>query len=161
MGKGFQKLICPSIRGFNSFNIRLVLPVPEIFLINFMAVVIVVWRLPWKSYHCHFKLNLLVSLYCWILVLIIKTMFLLKISLFIWAFEMPALRIWVSDFFFVEPFYGTICLYNRERREKLSEDFIFHILPTEMQEVSCFCFAFLFLGFHFFVPLVSFDVSVL
>ncbi|XP_049377998.1 guanine nucleotide exchange factor SPIKE 1 [Solanum stenotomum] len=36
----------------------------------------------------------------------------------------------------VEPFYGTICLYNRERREKLSEDFIFHVLPTEMQEAS-------------------------
>ncbi|XP_073283618.1 guanine nucleotide exchange factor SPIKE 1 isoform X1 [Primulina huaijiensis] len=34
----------------------------------------------------------------------------------------------------VEPFYGTICLYNRERREKLSEDFIFHILPVEMQD---------------------------
>ncbi|KAK7405784.1 hypothetical protein VNO78_07393 [Psophocarpus tetragonolobus] len=31
----------------------------------------------------------------------------------------------------VEPFYGTICLYNRERREKLSEDFYFHVLPTE------------------------------
>nr|XP_016480297.1 PREDICTED: guanine nucleotide exchange factor SPIKE 1-like isoform X2 [Nicotiana tabacum] len=39
----------------------------------------------------------------------------------------------------VEPFYGTICLYNRERREKLSEDFIFHILPTEMQEASSSC----------------------
>ncbi|PHT28924.1 Guanine nucleotide exchange factor SPIKE 1 [Capsicum baccatum] len=36
----------------------------------------------------------------------------------------------------VEPFYGTICLYNRERREKLSEDFIFHVLPIEMQEAS-------------------------
>jgi hypothetical protein len=32
----------------------------------------------------------------------------------------------------VEPFSGTICLYNRDRREKLSEDFYFHILPTEM-----------------------------
>ncbi|CAL0333662.1 unnamed protein product [Lupinus luteus] len=31
-----------------------------------------------------------------------------------------------------EPFYGTICLYNRERREKLSEDYYFHVLPTEM-----------------------------
>ncbi|KAL3613670.1 MAP kinase Spk1 [Castilleja foliolosa] len=37
---------------------------------------------------------------------------------------------------FVEPFYGTICLYNRERREKLSEDFIFHMLPAEMQDSS-------------------------
>ncbi|KAI3451682.1 hypothetical protein Pfo_008347 [Paulownia fortunei] len=37
---------------------------------------------------------------------------------------------------FVEPFYGTICLYNRERREKLSEDFIFHMLPAEMQDTS-------------------------
>ncbi|KAK1396672.1 hypothetical protein POM88_006535 [Heracleum sosnowskyi] len=36
----------------------------------------------------------------------------------------------------VEPFYGTICLYNKERREKLSEDFIFSALPTEMQEAS-------------------------
>ncbi|XP_047310694.1 guanine nucleotide exchange factor SPIKE 1 [Impatiens glandulifera] len=35
-----------------------------------------------------------------------------------------------------EPFYGTICLYNKERREKLSEDFIFRILPTETQEVG-------------------------
>lgn len=36
----------------------------------------------------------------------------------------------------VEPFYGTICLYNKERREKLSEDFIFRLLPTEMQDAS-------------------------
>lgn len=36
-----------------------------------------------------------------------------------------------------EPFYGTICLYNRERREKLSEDFVFRMLPAEMQNVSC------------------------
>lgn len=36
----------------------------------------------------------------------------------------------------VEPFYGTICLYNRERREKLSEDFHFHVLPTEMQDAN-------------------------
>ncbi|XP_031129234.1 guanine nucleotide exchange factor SPIKE 1 isoform X1 [Ipomoea triloba] len=35
-----------------------------------------------------------------------------------------------------EPFYGTICLYNRERREKLSEDFLFRILPAEMQDAS-------------------------
>ncbi|XP_011659040.1 guanine nucleotide exchange factor SPIKE 1 isoform X1 [Cucumis sativus] len=34
----------------------------------------------------------------------------------------------------VEPFYGTICLYNRERREKLSEDFHFRIAPKEMQD---------------------------
>ncbi|KQJ85009.1 guanine nucleotide exchange factor SPIKE 1 isoform X1 [Brachypodium distachyon] len=34
----------------------------------------------------------------------------------------------------VEPFGGTICLYNRDRREKLSEDFYFRILPTEMQD---------------------------
>lgn len=33
----------------------------------------------------------------------------------------------------VEPFYGTICLYNRERRDKLSEDFIFRVMPTEME----------------------------
>ncbi|KAL6509840.1 MAP kinase Spk1 [Orobanche gracilis] len=37
---------------------------------------------------------------------------------------------------FVEPFYGTICLYNRERKEKLSEDFIFHMLPAEIQDSS-------------------------
>ncbi|XP_015967220.1 guanine nucleotide exchange factor SPIKE 1 [Arachis duranensis] len=36
----------------------------------------------------------------------------------------------------VEPFYGTICLYNRERREKLSEDFYFSVLPTEMQNAK-------------------------
>jgi len=47
---------------------------------------------------------------------------------------------------FVEPFYGTICLYNRERREKLSEDFYFHILPTEMQDVS-YASSKLFCGF--------------
>ncbi|CAN6458196.1 unnamed protein product [Victoria cruziana] len=35
---------------------------------------------------------------------------------------------------FFEPFYGTICLYNRERREKLSEDFCFRMLPAEMQD---------------------------
>ncbi|KAK1650389.1 hypothetical protein QYE76_068194 [Lolium multiflorum] len=34
----------------------------------------------------------------------------------------------------VEPFSGTVCLYNRDRREKLSEDFYFNILPTEMQD---------------------------
>ncbi|ONL97599.1 Guanine nucleotide exchange factor SPIKE 1 [Zea mays] len=33
----------------------------------------------------------------------------------------------------VEPFSGTICLYNRDRRERLSEDFYFHMLPTDMQ----------------------------
>jgi hypothetical protein len=38
-----------------------------------------------------------------------------------------------------EPFYGTICLYNRERREKLSEDFYFHILPTEIQDAKITC----------------------
>ncbi|KAK9937405.1 hypothetical protein M0R45_014199 [Rubus argutus] len=35
-----------------------------------------------------------------------------------------------------EPFYGTICLYNRERREKLSEDFYFRHAPTETQNIS-------------------------
>ncbi|KAI0520034.1 hypothetical protein KFK09_007499 [Dendrobium nobile] len=35
-----------------------------------------------------------------------------------------------------EPFYGTICLYNKERREKLSEDFYFDVIPTEMQEAT-------------------------
>lgn len=35
---------------------------------------------------------------------------------------------------FVEPFYGTVCLYHRERREKLSEDFYFQFLPNEMQD---------------------------
>ncbi|TKY68582.1 Guanine nucleotide exchange factor SPIKE 1 [Spatholobus suberectus] len=39
----------------------------------------------------------------------------------------------------VEPFYGTICLYNRERREKLSEDFYFHVLPTETQDAKITC----------------------
>eukprot|EP00250_Pteridium_aquilinum_P019527 c24469_g1_i1 orf=329-5872(-) len=37
---------------------------------------------------------------------------------------------------FVEPFYGTICLYHTERREKLSEDFHFEFLPNEFQEVG-------------------------
>lgn len=36
----------------------------------------------------------------------------------------------------VEPFYGTICLYNRERRERLSEDFFFHVSPSEAHDVS-------------------------
>ncbi|OMO83054.1 hypothetical protein CCACVL1_11578 [Corchorus capsularis] len=35
-----------------------------------------------------------------------------------------------------EPFYGTICIYNRERREKLSEDFYFSVLPSEMQDAK-------------------------
>ncbi|KAK3227267.1 hypothetical protein Dsin_007129 [Dipteronia sinensis] len=39
----------------------------------------------------------------------------------------------------VEPFYGTICLYNRERREKVSEDFYFRVLPTEMQDAKISC----------------------
>ncbi|XP_057477966.1 guanine nucleotide exchange factor SPIKE 1 [Actinidia eriantha] len=39
----------------------------------------------------------------------------------------------------VEPFYGAICLYNRERREKLSEDFIFRMLPAEMQDARGSC----------------------
>ncbi|XP_077235939.1 guanyl-nucleotide exchange factors;GTPase binding;GTP binding protein [Tasmannia lanceolata] len=39
----------------------------------------------------------------------------------------------------VEPFYGTICLYNRERREKMSEDFYFHVLPSEMQDARVSC----------------------
>lgn len=36
----------------------------------------------------------------------------------------------------IEPFYGTICLYNRERREKLSEDFYFCVPPTESQDAK-------------------------
>ncbi|KAM7484877.1 hypothetical protein LguiA_000886 [Lonicera macranthoides] len=36
----------------------------------------------------------------------------------------------------VEPFYGTICLYDKERREKLSENFIFFVIPTDMQDGS-------------------------
>ncbi|OAY76191.1 guanine nucleotide exchange factor SPIKE 1 [Ananas comosus] len=36
----------------------------------------------------------------------------------------------------IEPFYGTICLYSRERREKLSEDFYFRVLPSEMQDAN-------------------------
>lgn len=36
----------------------------------------------------------------------------------------------------VEPFYGTICLYNRERREKLSEDIYFRVLPSETQDAT-------------------------
>ncbi|MCO5610233.1 hypothetical protein L7F22_064469 [Adiantum nelumboides] len=37
---------------------------------------------------------------------------------------------------FVEPFYGTICLYHTERREKLSEDFHFGFFPNEFQEAA-------------------------
>ncbi|KAJ0428235.1 putative dedicator of cytokinesis, DHR-1 domain, DHR-2 domain, C2 domain superfamily [Helianthus annuus] len=36
----------------------------------------------------------------------------------------------------VEPFYGTISLYNKDKREKLSEDFIFRVLPSEMQDAG-------------------------
>ncbi|KAL8201438.1 hypothetical protein R6Q57_012777 [Mikania cordata] len=36
----------------------------------------------------------------------------------------------------VEPFYGTISLYNKDKREKLSEDFIFRVLPSDMQDAS-------------------------
>ncbi|KAF9672153.1 hypothetical protein SADUNF_Sadunf11G0011100 [Salix dunnii] len=35
-----------------------------------------------------------------------------------------------------EPFYGTICIYNKERREKLSEDFYFSVVPTDTQEAK-------------------------
>ncbi|CAH1442319.1 unnamed protein product [Lactuca virosa] len=38
-------------------------------------------------------------------------------------------------FTYTQPFYGTISSYNKERREKLSEDFIFRVLPSEMQDV--------------------------
>ncbi|XP_024370509.1 guanine nucleotide exchange factor SPIKE 1 [Physcomitrium patens] len=34
----------------------------------------------------------------------------------------------------VEPWYGTICVYHREKREKLSEDFHFRCLPAEFQD---------------------------
>lgn len=34
-----------------------------------------------------------------------------------------------------EPIYGTMCLYNKEKREKLSEDFHFRFLPSEFQDV--------------------------
>lgn len=34
-----------------------------------------------------------------------------------------------------EPLYGTLCLYHREKREKLSEDFHFRCLPSEFQDV--------------------------
>ncbi|KAL6198828.1 hypothetical protein ACLB2K_028616 [Fragaria x ananassa] len=51
----------------------------------------------------------------------------------------------------VEPFYGTICLYNRERREKLSEDFYFRHTPTETQNVrTSFIFAHHFNGHPLF-----------
>ncbi|KAM6570698.1 hypothetical protein CsatB_018683 [Cannabis sativa] len=36
----------------------------------------------------------------------------------------------------VEPFSGTICLYNCDRRDKLSEDFHFLVLPSEMQDAN-------------------------
>ena len=34
-----------------------------------------------------------------------------------------------------EPVYGTMCLYNKEKREKFSEDFHFRFLPSEFQDV--------------------------
>lgn len=37
-----------------------------------------------------------------------------------------------------EPIYGTMCLYNKEKREKLSEDFHFRFLPSEFQDVRDF-----------------------
>lgn len=37
---------------------------------------------------------------------------------------------------YAEPLYGTLCLYHRDRREKLSEDFHFRCLPSEFQDVS-------------------------
>ena len=51
---------------------------------------------------------------------------------------------WMS-FHATEPIYGTLCLYHRERREKLSEDFHFRCLPSEFQDVSVnLDFSFLF-----------------
>ncbi|KAJ6885547.1 guanine nucleotide exchange factor SPIKE 1 isoform X1 [Populus alba x Populus x berolinensis] len=35
-----------------------------------------------------------------------------------------------------EPFYGTICIYNKERREKLSEDYYFSVVPTDTQDAK-------------------------
>lgn len=43
---------------------------------------------------------------------------------------------WYGICYFAEPFYGTICLYNKVKREKLSEDFVFQVLPTAMENVS-------------------------
>nr|XP_024395928.1 guanine nucleotide exchange factor SPIKE 1-like isoform X2 [Physcomitrium patens] len=37
----------------------------------------------------------------------------------------------------VEPVYGTMCLYNKEKREKLSEDFHFRFLPSEFLDDNC------------------------
>lgn len=34
-----------------------------------------------------------------------------------------------------EPVYGTMCLYNKDTREKLSEDFHFRFLPSDFQDV--------------------------
>lgn len=39
------------------------------------------------------------------------------------------------SFNLLEPFYGTICLYDTERREKLSENYHFRVLPTEGDNV--------------------------
>ncbi|CAN1297422.1 Guanine nucleotide exchange factor SPIKE 1 [Linum perenne] len=50
----------------------------------------------------------------------------LKISVKVLSLSFPA--------GLVEPFYGTLCLYNKERREKLSEDFYFHVVPNDMQD---------------------------
>lgn len=39
----------------------------------------------------------------------------------------------------VEPMYGTLCLYHREKREKLSENFHFRCLPSEFQDEGGNC----------------------
>ncbi|WCJ32880.1 guanyl-nucleotide exchange factors GTPase binding GTP binding [Euphorbia peplus] len=36
----------------------------------------------------------------------------------------------------IEPFYGTICIYNKDRREKLSEEFHFSMLPTDTKDAK-------------------------
>ena len=35
-----------------------------------------------------------------------------------------------------EPFYGTLCVYNMERKERVSEDFHFQFLPPGIEGVS-------------------------
>lgn len=35
-----------------------------------------------------------------------------------------------------EPFYGTLCVYNMDRKEKVSEDFHFQFLPPNFEGVS-------------------------
>lgn len=86
-----------------------------------------------SSSKCYYFLHIIFPLLSYISMAICFPEF--HIQFYIYA--NAVVMLWLPFFFsLVEPFYGTICLYNRERREKMSEDFYFHELPSEMQNVS-------------------------